>query len=235
MKKPSYQVITAFFLLILCVFMFSLHFLLFGQIQNTLYYSLMSLCFIPLNTLAVTIVFEELYKRRAKLERLSKLNMLVGTYFSEIGFDLLDILASADEQAETIILDFEDKNATAILLKNSNFDFISKNVPCQRIKDLLVENKQVLISLMSNEHLLEHEIFTDLLIATVHLRDEFKFHDAANDYTEPVINHLAVDTSRVYKALVIQWWDYMQYLKANYPYLYQNAKMRNPFKSSSAL
>lgn len=113
MKNTTHYLLVSFILILLSFIMFFIHYLVFGQLENTIYYSFMSLCFIPVNILVVTLVFEKLVERRTKLERLSKLNMLVGLFFSDIGFTLLEIIVAGDANIQYLNLDFTD-------LKTSN-------------------------------------------------------------------------------------------------------------------
>ena len=92
MKNLKHYLFVSFILILISFIMFLFHYLIFGQLENTIYYSLMNLCFIPINILGVTLVFEKLVERRARIERLNKLNMLVGLFFSDIGFTLLKII-----------------------------------------------------------------------------------------------------------------------------------------------
>ena len=108
MKNFKHYIWVSFILIFTSFFMFLIHYLVFGQLENTIYYSLMSLCFIPINILGVTLVFEKLEDRRAKIERLNKLNMLVGLFFSDVGFNLLKLIASGDTKINLLNLDFND-------------------------------------------------------------------------------------------------------------------------------
>ena len=108
MKNLKHNLLVPFILICLSIIMFLVHYVIFGQLENTIYYSFMSLSFIPINILAVTLVFEKLVERRARLERVSKLNMLVGLFFSDIGFILLKLIVAGDEKIKSLGLDFND-------------------------------------------------------------------------------------------------------------------------------
>ena len=189
----------------------------------------MSLCFIPINILAVTLVFEKLVERRGRLERLSKLNMLVGLFFSDIGFILLEIIAAGDDKAKYLQLNFDNlkdcENKFKVYDHHINFEEI--NYP--ELKKLVVEGRDIISSLISNESILEHEIFADLLMALMHLRDEIIFIKLKEPTKEDGI-HLEGDITRVYKALTLQWVSYLSHLKQFYPYQYNAAIKFNPFK-----
>lgn len=105
MKNLKQHLKISLILFIISIVMFLLHYLMFGRLVNTLYYSLMNICFIPVNVLIVTFVFEELIEKHSKVERLSKLNMLIGVFFSDIGFDLLNLIVASDEKLKYLRLD----------------------------------------------------------------------------------------------------------------------------------
>ena len=50
----------------------------------------------------VTLILNRLMSVRAKRERLEKLNMVIGTFFSEVGVELLKQMAASDEEIERI-------------------------------------------------------------------------------------------------------------------------------------
>ena len=228
MKNLKRYLSASLILILLSFVMFLVHYLLFGQLENTIYYSFMSLCFIPINILAVTLVFEKLVERRARIERLSKLNMLVGLFFSDIGFTLLDIIVAGDDNVKTLQLDFDNLKDCENKFKSHDhqIDFEKINYPA--LKKLLIEGRDILSSLISNENILEHEIFADLLMALMHLRDEIIFINN-KELTKDDGLHLQGDIIRVYKALTLQWTSYLVHLKQFYPYQYNGAVKYNPF------
>ena len=81
---------------------------------------------------------------------------------------------------------------------------------------------------MANESLLEHESFTDLLMDTIHLRDEFIFRKDREFSHEDFI-HIDSDIKRVYHMLSVQFLNYLDSLKELYPNLYNSSKRNNPF------
>ena len=228
MKNFKQYLIVSFILIFLSFIMFLIHYLVFGQLENTEYYSFMNLCFIPINILAVTLVFEKLVERRTKLERVSKLNMLVGLFFSDIGFILLKLIVEGDEKIQSLELDFTDLKTSDNKLKSHDHkvDFQKINYP--ELKTLVIESRDILSNLISNESLLEHETFADLLMSLMHLRDKIIFLQH-KDLTSDDCLHLKGDINRVYKALTLQWINYLSHLKQFYPYQYSGAIKYNPF------
>lgn len=230
MREIKYNIIIILILLLVAFGMFYIHFMVFGQLQNTLYYSLMNLSFIPINIIFVTLVFEKLIEKRKKRERTSKLNMLAGVYFSEVGFLLLDIFVSVDEDARGMVLDFSDLKEIKNNIKKHHHKIDFDKIDYKLIKKILLKNQTMLINLISNENILEHELLGDLLMATLHLRDEIVFR-GSNYLSEDDRKHLENDSIRVYKALTLLWINYLIHLKVNYPYIYKADVDANPFDS----
>lgn len=229
MKKIKYYFVISFILIALSGLMFFIHYLVFGQAMNTAYYSLMNLCFIPINSLVVTIILEKLIDYRAKKERMEKINMLVGIFFTEVGGKLMRLIIDADEGAKNYIVDFDDLNKIKRNLDNYNYQVNMECIDLKSIKDVLVENNNLFVTLISNESILNHQIFTDLLMSVIHLRDEIIFMETDKG-VEMNANHLESDVIRVYKNITIQWVHYLEYLNKSYPFLYNNAIRVNPFK-----
>lgn len=229
MKKIRYYFVISFILIALSSIMFFIHYLIFGQALNTAYYSLMNLCFIPINSLVVTIMLEKLIDYRAKKDRIEKINMLVGIFFTEVGGKLMHFIIDADKDAKNYITNFEDLNKIKKCLYEYNYKVDMKYIDLCAIKNILVEHNNLFVTLISNESILQHQIFTDLLMSVIHLRDEIIFMEKDNGL-ELNINHLENDVIRVYKNISIQWISYLEYLQKSYPFLYNNAIRVNPFK-----
>lgn len=229
MKKIRYYFVISFILIALSAVMFLIHYLVFGQALNTAYYSLMNLCFIPINSLVVTIILEKFIDYRAKKDRIEKINMLVGIFFTEVGGKLMHLIIDSDKDAKNYITNFEDLNNIKKCLNEYDYKVDMNNIDLCSIKNILLENNNLFVTLISNENVFQHQIFTDLLMSVVHLRDEIIFMEK-DDSLELNINHLENDVIRVYKNISIQWISYLEYLNKSYPFLYDNAIRINPFK-----
>lgn len=229
MKKNKYYVMVSVVLLLLSAIMFYIHYLVFGQAENTAYYTLMNLCFIPINSLVVTLLLETLIEAKAKKERIEKLNMLVSIFFTELGFKLMHLIIKGDVKTKNSITSFDDLNKIENYINNIEYTVDIDDINIKAVKDLLLKNNDLLINLITNENLHQHEIFTDLLMAVIHLRDEILFVET-HGTTQIDDAHIARDIERVYKSIAIQWINYLKYLKINYPFLYNNAIRINPFK-----
>jgi hypothetical protein len=61
------------------------------------------------------------------------------------------------------------------------------------------------------------------------LREELASRPALSDLPDNDVNHLTIDSARVYGLLTKRWIDYMYYIKKKYPYLFSFALRTNPF------
>lgn len=229
MKNKKYYIVVSLVLVGLSAIMFLIHYLVFGQAVNTAYYSLMNLCFIPVNSLVVTLILERLIDYKAKQERMEKLSMLIGLFFTEVGYKLMHLIIKADKGGKNSIISFNNLDEVKNQVEKHDYNIDMKDIDLDEIKDVLLENSNLLVNLISNENITEHEIFTDLLMSVIHLRDEIVFYK--NDKSSQLdISHLEKDILRVYKNIAMQWVDYLKYLNKSYPFLYNNAIRLNPFR-----
>lgn len=229
MKKYKWYVLGSLGLVILSIILYFLHYKIFGQLETTMYYTLLDICFIPLNILIVSLIFERLLTLRAKKERLNKINMLVGVFFSELGFKLMTYISKGNITSCNLVTCFDNLNEVETIIKNHDHTIDVQVIDIYKIENLLSLNRDLFINLLSNENILEHEIFTNLLMSIVHLRDELIFIQTSPKNKED-LSHIQIDIERVYKAITIQWVYYLKHLKKLYPYLYKNAIQLNPFE-----
>ena len=105
-------------------------------------------------------------------------------------------------------------------------------VSLEDIRKNLDANKDLLISLIANENLIEHETFTEMLMSIMHLREELNTR-LSMDMQEYELEHIEKDIMLAYKYLTIEWAEYMKYLSEEYPVLYCKALINNPFDTRS--
>lgn len=175
--------------------------------------------------------------KRETRTRLQKLHMVIGLYFSEVGGTLLKLFTQATPEVNT----FGDKLIVTNTwssrefqrlrdeLKARPFQVDGSRIDLEKLRIFLNEKGNFLVRLLENPYLLEHEMFTDLLIATLHLKEECMQRDDFSRMPETDLQHLTGDMNRVYLHLLRQWVDYMEHLKQNYPFLFSLAMRTNPF------
>jgi hypothetical protein len=105
-----------------------------------------------------------------------------------------------------------------------------KKIDLVELKRFLSQKRMYLLTLLENPNLLEHDRFTDLLWATTHLDEELEARPAFKDLPKADLDHLAVDIQRMYDHLASEWLDYVQHLKATYPFLFSLVLRTHPFQ-----
>jgi hypothetical protein len=242
-KHISWRIRLGIILILMAAILYISNALIFGDIEHTLFYLHIDLAFIPIEALIVVLVLEWIIGEREKRNLLKKLNMVIGSFFSEVGTDLLEGISGFDSKTGKIrkkliitndwtqkdFLDASDR------IKNYNYDvYIGKDnhdslIYLQELKTFLINKREFMLRLLANPNLLEHDTFTDLLWAVFHLTEELENRDDLNDLPKADYRHLATDTERAYALLVYEWLQYMEHLMNNYPYLFSLAIRTNPF------
>ncbi len=238
----SWEVRLGIILIVLSVVIYATKYLLLGDPENTYQYIFNALGFLPINALLVTLILNQLMSIRAKRERMEKMNMVIGTFFSEVGTGLLTLLSDRDPDLLEIKRYLIVTEAWAPerfsevhdRLQHHRYGVVIDAASLEKLCQHLVERRDFLLRLLENPILLEHESFTDLLRATFHLTEELERREDFAGLPESDIRHLEVDIERVYRLLTGQWLSYMEYLKRSYPYLFSLAMRNNPFDETAS-
>ena len=245
-KEMNWKIKFAIIMFALAVLIFLARYLIFGDGEEIIAYLWKHIGFIPIDILIVALVLEEIMGRKEHEAILEKIDMLMGTFFSEIGNDLIAELSKANvNKANTddlkAIKSWNDKDYDNKLkeLKNNPVDFKANVAPeeredfLNRIQSLLVENREFLVNLINNPNLLEKDEFSSLLLALLHLDEELARRGELTDIKDADFNHLNGDMKRVYSKLVYEWVYYLKYLNKHYPYMISLAIRTNPFDSEA--
>jgi voltage-gated potassium channel len=174
--------------------------------------------------------------------RHQKLNMITGLFFGQVGTRLLTHFSDCDPnigdiRKELIVTSgWSDRDFVKVTrsLKAYDYRINFQKLNLGDLRAFLTEKTSILLSLLENPVIVEHEIFSDLLAAVFHLHDELVYRTDFSHLPESDMKHLAGDVQRVYGLLVSQWMDYMKYLKNNYPYLFSLAIRTNPFDQEAS-
>jgi voltage-gated potassium channel len=190
----------------------------------------------------VANAIEYLIEMRERSMRMEKLNMIIGVFYSEVGTSLLKKFSSIDPDVEEIRLalivsnDWSDEDFIKAdsLLKSHKYHLDSRALSLEELHVFLSENKKLLLTLLENPQLFEHDRFTSLLHAVFHLSEELIARGEFGGLPKSDYDHISVDMTRVYSQLVIEWLVYMQHLKKKYPYLFSLAMRTNPFDTNAS-
>jgi len=240
--KTNWQLKLGTALVVLSAVVYFLHYLIFRDVHHIMIYLIGDIAFVFLEVLMVTVVIHELLNRREKRQRLEKMNMVIGAFFSEVGTELLRMISDWDHD----LGDMRTRLQVTTLWTEEQFDTVERSMkdytfhvsPDQfdplELRALLGNKLEFLLRLMENPNLLEHESFTDLLLAVFHLSEELVARKDLAELPPTDRAHLAGDVNRVYGQLTDRWLDYMKYLRTNYPYLFSLAVRTNPFDETAS-
>jgi hypothetical protein len=242
MKGLNWQIMLGIVLVALCAIVYFIHFLIFRDPHHIFIYLIGDIAFVFFEVLLVTLIIHHLLSEREKRNRLEKLNMVIGAFFSEVGTKLLTYFSDFDPKLaeirnELVVTgDWSEKEFHTVSKSLKNYDY-GVNIQKVSLEDLSVflkKKRDFLLRLLENPNLLEHEEFTELLRAVFHLTEELGNREDIKGLPDTDYEHLAGDIKRVYIQLVHQWLDYMKHLKDNYPYLFSLAMRTNPFDMESS-
>ena len=237
MKRLNWLTLFAISLVIASAVLYIIHYVIFRDAHHIIIYLLGDIAFVPIEVLLVTLIIHKLLGEREKTEKLEKLNMVIGTFYSEMGTTLLAYFSDCDPKLDEIKKDlivtnnWGEKEFTDVgkRLKNYDYSVDIKKVELEKLREFLIGKRDFSLRLLENPVLLEHETFTELLRAAFHLTEELASRDDLKTLPDSDYEHLAGDIKRAYTLLVSDWLEYMRYLKDNYPYLFSLAMRTNPF------
>lgn len=178
-----------------------------------------------------------LLKREAR-NRMRKINMVLGIFFSETGYQLLSIFSRCDTEIESIRQHLMVSTkwtgdhfiAARRQLKKHEFNLdINDLLELKDLRDFLISQRRSLISLLENPAIIEDEGFSETLLSVFHLTDELNCRESFDSLPSTDVRHLAMDMSRSYRFMLEQWLYYLQHLKVHYPYIFSLAIRKNPF------
>jgi hypothetical protein len=217
--------------------LYALNYLIFRDTSYMLRLFLAQLGFLPISVLLVTIILNQLLGLRAKAAKLAKLNMVIGAFFSEVGGPLLKTLSSYDRSLPDFQLRVAhishwtgpDFVGFSQGLAENDFDIQLKEGDLEVLRNFLLQKRDFLLRLLENPNLLEHDSFSNLLLAVFHLNEELAQRTDLHLLTVSDQKHLAGDVQRGYVLLIKEWLAYMAHLQTRYPYLFSLALRTNPF------
>ena len=214
--------------------------------EHVISYIWTHLGFIPVDILIVAFVLDEIISKKEKEAMLEKLDMIMSTFFSEIGNDLIGQLSSVNaHKADTNYLEsiknWDDKDYENKLkeIKDKNIPFKADVSPENReeyltnVRNLLVNKREFIINLLNNPNLLEKEEFSGLLTAILHLDEELEHRPDLSTVSDIDFNHLNGDMERIYNKLIHEWIYYLRYLNKHYPYMIALIVRTNPFDENA--
>ena len=237
MRRHRWLLVTAAILVTLSAIVYGIHYLIFDDYHHIFIYLIGDIAFVPLEVLLVVVVIERLLARHERRGLMKKMNMLIGTFFSELGTELLGRLThGVEDKAEIrprIAVDAAwrpgDYRKALEFARSFAYGFDAAGMDLTVLRDYLVAKRDFLVLLLANPNLLEHDRFTDLLWAVFHLQEELAARGKLDDLPESDLDHLAGDLRRVYAQLTAEW---LHYLQTAYPYIFSIVMRTHPLQES---
>lgn len=238
MQRIKWTILLALALLTTSLFIYSIHYQVFGDLGFITRGWLASLAFVPIQGLVVTLIIAELMVIMTRGARMQKTNMVIGVFFSELGTELLRALYINDPQAMTLRETFETagdlnaKEVVSLLKKLDDYPFRGNydRAALGDLRQVLTTRRDFMVRLLENPSLLENENFTDLLWAIFHLTEELDARTDLSQVPDSDLEHLKGDISRSYGHLFREWLMYMRHLHDKYPFLYSFAMRTSPIE-----
>ena len=241
-KKYSWTLTFSLILLSASAMAYTIHFLIFKDAHHIFIYMVGDIAFLFMDVLLTILLIERLLSHRDRLSKLNKLNMVIGTFFSEVGLELLShfslFVKDCDVLTQKLHINPDwGKNDFKQAIKSAqdfSYQIQIDRKDLSQLRDFLTQKRHFLLRLLENPNLLEHERFTDLLWAVFHLTEELNFRgNKLETLPEADTKHLALDLKRAYAQLTSEWVTYTMHLKQSYPFLFSLAARINPLNPQS--
>lgn len=227
----------AAFLVCMSIVVYTLHYIIFRNAHDLFFYLVFDIAFVFVQVLMVSLIIERVISLHEKQAMLNKMNMVIGTFFSEVGTTLIRLLIGFEPMPSALNPELVVKTGW----ERKDFDDCARKVAAHRptldssisdlmvLKEFLGRRREFLLGLLGNQNLLEHETFTELLWAVFHLAEELAFRNDVTRLSKKDMEHLSIDMNRAYAGLLREWVAYLKHLKTAYPYLFSLAVRTNPF------
>jgi hypothetical protein len=245
MKKiiKSWTFRIALILVIASAVSYTIHYAIFHDVHHIFLYMIGDFGFLFIDVLLVLLIIERLLSTREKKAMLQKLNMVIGTFFSEVGLELLrhfsDFVENAGQLEGEVLInpqwnkkDFREAESKSASFK---YNIVFDVERLEKLRDFLRGNHSFLVRLLENPNIFENQRFTDLLWAIFHLSEELNFRESLQDLLETDVAHLKTDIRRAYSQIVTEWIAYTEHLKGRYPFLFSLAVRINPLNPKASV
>lgn len=203
--------------------------ILFNQKQDTVFYLLEDLAFLPIQILLITFILERILDDRSKQEKLKKVQAVINVFFTEMGRDCIPLLTKFIGNYEDahnclkINEKWDSRDFSKSILQLRKLKFIGTDGPYdfKTLHIFLHQKRHFMLSLLQNQYLIEHDEFTDLLWALFHISDELQYRQNLEIIPENDIKHILLDIRRAYLPILVLWIHYMERMKVDYPHLFK--------------
>lgn len=223
-------------LLIFSALIYLVQYLYFHKPDDTWFYFLQDLAFVPISVLLVTLGLNTVMVYRQREQMLQKVSIVINEFFAEAGTEMILMLRNfivnlaqlAPQLQPTAQWKKQEFDAAIALLGSKPVETDACKGDLAELAILLAQKKDQILRLFENANLLEHDRFTDMLWAVYHVHDELRSRSSLANLPPSDLKHLSGDMQRAIQLLLIEWLESMRQLKTRYPYLYSLAIRKSP-------
>jgi hypothetical protein len=242
-KRSRWRLIMAIGLVGASILVYAFDYLMFREPRELFNSLVKDIAFLFVYILVVIIILEEVLSRREKRGIMNKMNMVIGTFFNDVGLEMLRIFPTYVKNAADLAprLEFggrwEKKDFLEAMEAARCFNYEVRVGPesLRSMRTILCSHREFLLRLLENPNLLEHDRFTELLWAVFHMMDELEMRPGdLENLPEADMLHLAGDVRRAYSQIASEWLAYAQHIKGSYPFLFSLAARINPFNKNAS-
>ncbi len=221
----------------LSAFFYILHYLIFRDLHHIAIFALHDIAFLPLEVILTSLIFERVLDDAHQNEHRGKVNMIESIFFNETGSDLLRYLLRCDPGSAALcramhideswdLLQFEQAQRFA-----DEYDFSVD--PAQTdffaLHYHLETRHKYFLKVIENPALMDHEGFTDLILAMYHLWEELDFRTDLYQLSDRDRQTLCALTGQIYRLLTREWLLNVCYTKRHHESRFAVAVRTNPF------
>lgn len=241
-QKADWKIRFSIVMIVIAFIFFASRALYLGDADEVISYLWKQIGFIPVNILLVAFLIDGIISKKEHEAILEKVDMIMGTFFTKLGNDLVSLISDANENVVEmdklkLIKNWDDKDYENKLkeLKEHPIDFNTDLTGDKRssflnnIHKILSENQDFIVNLINNSNLLKKDEFSGLLLSLMHLDEELSRRGDLSNISDSDFDHLCGDIRRVYTHLIYEWIYYLRYLNKFYPYMISLAIRTNPF------
>lgn len=237
MPKKMQSTVLTLTLLVISALLYLIQQLVFHRLDDTGFYFLQDLAFVPISVLMVTLGVNTVMVRRERSAKIEKVSVVVNEFYAEAGTDLIrtfsTFMVNLDEAAPQLRLAaaWQDQDFSLAVAFVSRYAFKAdlRRGDLAALHRQLAGAKEQILRLFENANLIEHDRFTDVLWAVYHVFDELRSRPSLTSLPDVDRLHLESDIQRAYQLLLSEWVESMRSLKTRYPYLYAMAVRKCPF------
>ena len=165
-KYLGWRVRLGILLVLISIILYGVNFAIFHDSRDLFFYLGIDIAFLPIEVLFVVLVIESAIRERDKTILLEKLNMVIGTFFSEVGTHLVKNISEFDPKVENIkknlIISYDwsrtDFLEASIQIRNYNYrlsiiDSENSIKFLEYLKHFLLDKRSFLLVLLENPSL----------------------------------------------------------------------------------